>query len=252
MACVRLIHWRAAEASALVKALRSHGHRVIYSERFDSAALRKSLPDAFVIDLSRLPSHGREVAIFLRGHKATRLIPIVFAGGDPNKVEAIRKLLPDATYTAIAGLPLALDKAIERAPANPVTPPQMMERYAGRTVAQKLGIGENSAGAVIDPPRDYSALVGDLPPGARLEEEPAQPLPVTLWFVHEPAGFLEGLPRMRRLAGNSKLWLLWRKGGVIKQQFVRESAAAAGLVDYKVCALGGDWSAMLFARRRER
>ena len=37
--------------------------------------LRSTPPDAVVIDLSRLPSHGREFAVALRGSKATRHVP---------------------------------------------------------------------------------------------------------------------------------------------------------------------------------
>jgi hypothetical protein len=55
---------------------------------------------------------------------------------------------------------------------------------------------------------------------------------------------------MRKLAGRTKLWILWRKGSGVTQPFLRESAAAVGLVDYKICSVDGTWSAMLFARRK--
>ena len=38
--------------------------------------------------------------------------------------------------------------------------------------------------------------------------------------------------------------------GGVTQQFLRESAAAVGLVDYKICSVDETWSAMLFARRK--
>jgi hypothetical protein len=63
------------------------------------------------------------------------------------------------------------------------------------------------------------------------------------------------LPRMRGLAGRTRLWILWpklaaRKTSGITQQFLRESAAGVGLVDYKICSVDKTWSAMLFARRK--
>jgi CheY-like chemotaxis protein len=254
---VRLIHWKASEAAALLANLRAAGHAVDYDEDVASGgfrAIRESPPDVFAIDLSRLPSHGREVATFFRGQKATRHIPIVFVGGAPEKVEAIRKLLPDAVYTTPGRLRSALRAALANRPASPAVPAQMMARYASRNAAQKLGIREGSTAALIDPPRNYASVIGDLPAGASLLEEtlegtPAH-CPVTLWFVHDAAACREALPGMRKLAARTKLWILWRKGSSVTQPFLRESAAAVGLVDYKICSVDAAWSAMLFARRK--
>jgi CheY-like chemotaxis protein len=254
---VRLIHWKASEAEALLANLRAAGHVVDYDENVASGgfrAIRESPPDVFAIDLSRLPSHGREVATFFRGQKATRHIPIVFVGGAPEKVEAIRKLLPDAVYTAPGRLRPALRAALANRPASPVVPAQMMTRYASRNAAQKLGIREGSTAALIDPPRNYASVIGELPAGACLEETPeetpAAAFPITLWFVHDAAACREALPGMRKLASRTKLWILWRKGSDVTQPFLRESAAAVGLVDYKICSVDAGWSAMLFARRK--
>jgi CheY-like chemotaxis protein len=253
MTRVRLVHWKGSEAGALLDTLRAAGHRVDYDEQLHPdgfLAIRQSPPDVFVIDLSRLPSHGREVAIFFRGQKATRNIPVVFVNGAPEKVEAIRKLLPDAVYAPSAQLTSALLEALENRPAKPVVPAQMMERYSSRTTAQKLGIREGATVALIDPPRNYAAAIGDLPAGAVLEEAPAALCDITLWFVHDAAACAEALPAMRKLAVRTKLWIVWRKGSSVTQQFLRESAAALGLVDYKICSVDKTWSAMLFARKK--
>lgn len=254
---VRLVHWKADEAVALRDALRAAGYAVDYDEKLSSAgfsAIRQSLPDAFVISLSRLPSHGREVAIFFRGRKATRHVPIVFVDGEPEKVEAIRKLIPDAVCAPSTRLRSALREVLANAnanrPASPVVPAQMMERYAARTAAQKLGIRPGSRVALIDPPRNYAAAIGELPAGAMLEEMPATVCPVTLWFAGDAAACAAALPGMRQLAARSRLWILWRKGAGVTQQFLRECAAAVGLVDYKICWVNDTWSAMLFARKK--
>lgn len=250
---VRLIHWKAGEAAPLLAALRTAGHVVDYDEKlsYDGfRAIRESPPDVFAIDLSCLASHGREVAAFFRGQKATRHIPIVFVGGAPEKVEAIRKLLPDAVYTASGRVRSALREALAHPPASPTVPPQMMARYAARTAAQKLGIREGSTAALVDPPRNYAQVIGELPDGAALDEAPAAACPITLWFVHDAAGCRDALPGMRNLAGRTKLWILWRKGSGVTQPFLRECAAAVGLVDYKICSVDAVWSGMLFARRK--
>jgi hypothetical protein len=36
----------------------------------------------------------------------------------------------------------------------------------------------------------------------------------------------------------------------VTQPFLRESAAAVGLVDYKICSVDAAWTAMLFALRK--
>jgi hypothetical protein len=256
---VRLVHWKADEAAALLRTLRAAGHVVDYDEKVDSDGFRgigATPPDAFAIDLSRLPSHGREVAIFFRGRKATRNVPIVFVGGAPEKVEAIRKVLPDAVYTDCGRVRSALRAALANRPVSPVAPAQMMARYASRAAAQKLGIREGTTAALIDPPRNYASVIGVLPAGAALEEVEdgaggAWRHPTTLWFVHDAPACREALPGMRDLAARTKLWILWRKGSGVTQPFLRESAAAVGLVDYKICAVDATWSAMLFARRKD-
>jgi DNA-binding response OmpR family regulator len=101
---VRLVHWNEPEAAERVARLRAAG--------FDAAGdlpeppaflrrLREERPAAVVIDLGRVPSHGRDLAAAIRAQKATRGIPLVFVGGDPGKVEGVRALLPDATWSGL-------------------------------------------------------------------------------------------------------------------------------------------------------
>jgi hypothetical protein len=257
MARVRLIHWKKEEAAPLLKSLGAAGYQVDYEERPDyhlGQAIRAQPPAAVVIDLSRLPSHGREIAIYLRGSKAARHIPLVFVDGEPEKVEAIRQKLPDAVYTPGARVAQALKKAIAEAPENPVVPPQMMERYRARAAAEKLGIKAGSKVAVIDPPRDYVAVIGPLPEGASLQEDSRRHCDMTLWFVHDPAAYQAELPHMRASAAGGKLWIFWRKGAAARQsgvtpKLIRDSAIAVGLVDYKICSVNETWSGLLFTRK---
>src|SRR5579871_1687389 len=161
---VRIFHWKAAEAGPLLKALRQAGYEIDYDESPASyRAARLNPPDIFVIDMTRLPAAGREVAIAMRGLKKTRMIPVVFVDGEPEKVEATRRLLPDATYTTRAKVRSAVKAALAKIPDHPIVPVPMMQRYAGRSVAQKLGIRKNARVAVIDPPPNYLAALGALP-----------------------------------------------------------------------------------------
>jgi CheY-like chemotaxis protein len=234
---VRVIHWKAVEAGELLKRLKDAGYQIESNER--------ALPDAVVIDLSRLPSHGREVAIALRGAKKTRQIPIVFVDGSPEKVEAIRQKLPDAAYTSRGRLAAVLKKAIQNAPADPVVPAQMMDRYASKPACAKLGIGPGARVAVIDPPSSYTAVIGMVPEGVVFEENGE--CPVTLWFVQDLAAWRSALRRIRGVCAGSKLWILWRKGTEITLTRLREDSSAVGLVDYKICSVNQTWSGTLLA-----
>jgi hypothetical protein len=53
------------------------------------------------------------------------------------------------------------------------------------------------------------------------------------------------------------LWIVWPKktsalAGDLGERLVREMGLAAGLVDYKVCAVDETWSGLAFAVRSER
>ena len=86
---VRLIHWNATEAEEWAARLQAEGYDVEYALLSPSnlRALRAEPPDAVVVDLSRIPSQGRDTGVGLRIHKATRYVPLVFVGGAPEKVE---------------------------------------------------------------------------------------------------------------------------------------------------------------------
>src|SRR5690242_18160267 len=152
---VRLFHWRAEEARTLVAALRAGGYAVEYpGDKANGSwrSLRENPPLAAIIDLTRLPSHGRYVAAEIRASKSMRSIPIVFVDGDPAKIERIRKDLPDAVYTSRTRLVSALKRV--KPLSDPVVAPRMMNR-TDRTTAEKLGIKAGARVALIDPPADY-------------------------------------------------------------------------------------------------
>lgn len=162
----------------------------------------------------------------------------------------IRNVLPDAAYCACDELIETLKKA--RPIETPVQPLDMMNRYGARTVAQKLGITERSAVALVDPPRNVSTLLGALPGRIEFVEEGGA---VTLCFVHSVDDLRADMSRVRGLAAKTKLWILWRKKSAaehngVTEGLVRETGIDLGLVDYKICSIDKTWSAMLFVRRK--
>jgi CheY-like chemotaxis protein len=251
---VRLFHWKAAEAAHYIAELKAAAHVVEYQEHFQTELLRacrKSPPDAFIVDLSRLPAQGREIAIALRQSPATRNVPVIFCQGAPEKIQTTRQHLPDAVYCKLSSLVSRLQRELSKPRKQTVVPVPIMKRYAGRTAAQKLGIKEGNMVRVVDPPRDYLQVLGALPSGVEFLEDDSQPASVTLCFVHEPDWLRGAMSGLRKTARTSKLWILWRKGkserGGVSEPLVRETGKSLGLVDYKICSVNEIWSGMLFA-----
>ena len=95
---LRVVHWNAKEVEPLLEALSASGHTVELTASIGSGILKQMRalpPDAVVIDLSRQPSHEREVAVAIRAAKTLKHLPILFLDGEPEKVEAVRRILPD-------------------------------------------------------------------------------------------------------------------------------------------------------------
>ena len=79
-------------------------------------SLADSPPAAIVVDLSRSPSQGRDVALALRTRAGTRRVPLVVAGGKSDAVKGLCAHLPDAVLHVLA---LHRAATLERAIAEP-------------------------------------------------------------------------------------------------------------------------------------
>ena len=228
---VQIVHWKPAEAEPLLEVCRAAGWDAYCASDARGPAVIQSLrndpPDAIVIDFSRLPSHGRAVAEWLLKTKRLRHIPIVFVNGEHGIApRSVAKALASGKGTNLPAAPL-------------------------RTVAQKLGIEAGMSVSVLDPPREYLTILGELPEGVEVEEDGTRAHPVTVWFVDDMDTLQRELPRRRALAARSKFWIVYPKGRAsMKQNLVREAGIASGLVDYRVCALACNWSGLLFARKK--
>jgi CheY-like chemotaxis protein len=217
--------------------------------------LRADPPDAVVVDLSRLPSQGRDVAIAIRQYRSTRRVPLVLVDGDPGKVERIRALLPDATYATWPTARAALRRALARPPATPVVPGSMLAGYAGVPLVKKLGIKPGAIVGLIGAPPRFERTLGHLPPGARVRRQAPGRSDLTLWFVRSVRELAREIRRMVPAATGAGLWILWPKQASplatdLTQNEVRRVGLAAGLVDFKVCAVDATWSGLRFTRPR--
>lgn len=257
MARVQLVHWNEAEGRARARELRAAGVRVEY-ETDAPAALRASKdepPDAIVIDLTRLPSHGREMAWALRQSKKTRAIPLVFVGGAPEKLARIRAELPDATYTDWAGAAGAIERALATPLRAPVVP-ESKHFYTSKPLAGKLGWKAGTTLALVDAPDGFERTLGQAPPGARLRRGARGKAALVLWFVRSDKELVRALPKWVAAARDgTRVWGAWPKktssiASDLTSERVRTAPHALGLVDFKICALDADWSGICFALRR--
>jgi len=255
---VRLIHWHAAEARALAARLADPGWRIDATLPPPPAlltALRRTPPAVIVISLDRLPSTGRDVAFGLRAQAATRAVPLLFAGGAPAKLAAVRAQLPDAAYAPWAAAPAVVRRLLARppAPAAPAGAAGVMAGYSGTPLPQKLGIKPDMRVALLNAPPDFPKTLGTLPPGAQLADRAAA-TGLTLWFVRDRRAFDRGLNQAVRLGDRMPVWVVSPKttgplAADLTQNDIRAACLARGLVDYKVCAVDGAWSGLLFTRR---
>lgn len=247
-----LIHWRPEEAAARLPLLRGAGWEAesFTPEGGNLKALREAPPHVFLIDLSRLPSHGREVGMALRRSPQTRHIPIIFAGGDPAKVARVRETLPDAIYGGWDQIESALLRAIRSAPEEPVVP-RPMAGYAGTPLAKKLGIRKETRLTLLNMPQGFLARL-PLPENVTASRRAAEAARVIL-FVRNRAELQRQFGKAAAcVAPGGGLWIAWPKKSSgadsdLDGNFVRETGLASGWVDYKVCAIDETWSGFLFA-----
>ncbi|HEV8598154.1 MAG TPA: hypothetical protein VGQ69_02205, partial [Gemmatimonadales bacterium] len=246
------------EAAEHAKTLRALGHRVAQDpitnpESFKRVRLRP--PDVFVICLDRLPSHGREVAGGLREFKSTRHIPILFVGGQPEKVAKLKATLPDARHTEWRNIGAAIKQAMANPPSLSALPDSRFAGYSGTPLPKKLGIGAESAVVLVNAPDDFTATLGELPAGATVHSNPRAKRDLTVWFVRSLKELRAAMPRMVAASKQGGVWIAWPKkaSGMatdVSETEVRALGLAAGLVDYKICAIDATWSGLKFALRK--
>ncbi len=128
---------------------------------------------------------------------------------------------------------------------------------SGVPLTRKLGIAQGMRVVTWGAPRDFARALGALPEGAALRPRGRGKADLAVWFVRGAAALAAGMDRAAAAAAAAPLWIAWRKRTAgtpadgPSEDEVRRAGLAAGLVDYKVCAIDKAWSALLFARRKQ-
>jgi CheY-like chemotaxis protein len=258
MLSVCLLHWNEGEAAVRLKHLREAGFTAEHSALAGPPLLRQlreNPPAVIVIDLTRLPSHGREVGAALRAAKATRLIPLVFVGGEAEKVARVRSLLPDAVFTSWDEIVPALQTAAAQPPANPVPLASSMDAYGGQALPKKLGIQPGLKIALVNAPPGFIQLLEPIPDGVQIKDNFAEGCEMAIWFVRSQSDLAHAVHIASGLSTLRRLWFAWPKkaSGLptnVTQPVVRQAGLENNWVDYKICSIDQTWSGLLFARRK--
>ena len=253
---VRLIHWNEDEGLERQKQLEALGFEAAFDFGdgvFALRQIRSGPPDAVVIDLSRIPSHGREVANSLRSAKATRQLPIVFVDGEPEKVKKTKLLLPDATYTTWGRIKTALPKAIAKPLKNPIVPDH--NAAWAKSAVEKLGVKPGFKLALLASPKGFVDSLKPWPAIVSFTARPESKVDIFLCFARSTRELHAHLLAIQGVTDRQTLWLIWPKktSGVrsdLDGNVVRTTGLAAGWVDYKVCSIDDTWSGLAFKRRK--
>src|SRR5947209_940237 len=258
MDTVRLIssHPKIAERAAL---LRSKGVVVDASplEKLSSVVgeMARLNPSILVLDLDKTPSRGREIAIALRTSKAARHIPILFVGGLPEKVERIRAEIPDVHFAEWTDVSRKAEQLLKEPHAMPAAMPQ--RSYSATPLPTKLGIRARMQVALVGAPDGFQEMLGELPEGASLGERITPKTGLGICFVRSWAELSGTVDLVAgQLPVGASVWLVYPKRGVrqtsdLNENVVRDAGLGAGLVDYKVCSIDSEWSALKFAHRKK-
>jgi len=262
---LRLVCWDTEAAAAHKRELEKAGFKVAAGPapaKQIGQHFRELAPAAVVFDLDKIPSHSRAVAVILRTTKMTRMIRLVFAGGEAGagvKQETIARIradMPDACFTDWKNAARAIKKYLLSGPAEPIQPPAYMDQFAGSSTIKKLGLKPRMKLAMLGAPDGFAESLGELPEAIEIADRLRRDAQLALWFVRSRVeleseiGFL-----CARLPEGCGLWIIHPKQSSrykadFNQNHVRTVALATGLVDYKVCSVDNDWSGLKFARKK--
>ena len=255
---VWLVHADEAAGAACAKELAGLGYRAEWRRWSSPEIARAKLdpPAAVLIDLSRTPSVGRDVAIAMRTHRALLAVPFLLVDGAPEVVANLKKFLPDAVLSDRRRIKTGLAGVLKRQPHG-ARLLSVFAAYEGASLAKKLGIKTGSIVAVRDAPRGLKTRLGEMPAGARLIAHGKAPRDLTMWFVHSNDVLIGEMSAMKQHASSGALWILWNKNASsdakirVTQLTVRKAGLEAGLVDFKIVRVDDDWAGLRFTVRKQ-
>jgi predicted CoA-binding protein len=119
-----------------------------------------------------------------------------------------------------------------------------------KSVAEKLLIKPGQTILLVNPPKGYKALLGEIPKGATVLKEAAKAVDLIQVFVASREDLEEQLPRLKPLlATKGLLWVTYHKGtskqkSDINRDSIAAYAATIGLQAVAMISVDADWSAL--------
>ena len=126
--------------------------------------------------------------------------------------------------------------------------------YSGTPLWKKLGFKPGMKVALVHAPGHYAGLLKDAPRDIDFKAAPKTSDALHL-FISDARGLKEIDRLSRHLPPATMLWVSWPKlssrlSTGLREDDIRKTALALGLVDIKVCAVDQDWSGLKLTRRK--
>lgn len=130
----------------------------------------------------------------------------------------------------------------------------MAAGYSSTPLFKKLGIKEGFIVKLVNPPANYTKLIGDILKEVDLTNGKKE-IDFIHFFVNKTKDYEKLLPElMKQIKKNGMIWISWYKASAkqpteLNENIVRDTALAVGLVDVKVCAVDEEWSGLKLVYR---
>jgi hypothetical protein len=125
-----------------------------------------------------------------------------------------------------------------------------------KPLLKKLGIKASMEVALLAAPVAFEEFLGDLPENTVFTSRIRPTTGLALCFIRSLTDLAATLDLLTlRLPKQTSVWIIHPKRTGkhrvdFNQNHVRDASLAAGLVDYKVCSIDNDWSALKFTWRK--
>jgi hypothetical protein len=132
-----------------------------------------------------------------------------------------------------------------------------MTAFRSIPLAARLGIKPGAHILILNPPENYPAILGDLPPDVNFARDLETPLDFVQYFTHSRVDLEKALPALKSImAIDGMIWICWptvesNLPTDLNEEVVRETGLYYGLVDVKVVTINPIWSACKFVYRQE-
>ena len=111
----------------------------------------------------------------------------------------LRSLLPDAAYTHWEQIDTALEAALRQPPEDPVVPESVFAAYAGRPLADRLGIRPGMVLGLAGAPAEFVSLIGKPAEETTIQTVVDNECDLIVWFPRSQSELQRDIQKMANL-----------------------------------------------------